>query len=208
MPPTPPHDPRSLPRALLLGVAALAVAVATARGAGRRLDDRLFGVANGRLHHPLLDGAFRTITELGSLWAAAGAAGALAAGGRRREAADALGAASAMWLLGQGLKRVFRRLRPYEADLPAPGRLLIGRPHGASWPSSHPATLVAFLTVAGRDLRLSAGARAALTGLAVAVGASRISLGVHYPADVVGGLLLGRAVADGWSGSVSARVLG
>jgi membrane-associated phospholipid phosphatase len=195
-------------RALLLGAGALLVAAATVRGRGRRLDDRLFGWANGRLHHPALDEAFRAITELGSLWAAVGAAGAMAAGGRRREAADALGAATTMWLLGQGLKRAFRRLRPYEADLPGPRRLLIGKPHGASWPSSHPATLLAFVSVAGRDLRLGAGARAALTGLAGAIGASRVALGVHYPADVVGGLLLGRAVGEAWSRTVSPRVLG
>jgi membrane-associated phospholipid phosphatase len=195
-------------RALLLGAGALLVAVATAGGRGRRLDDRLFGLANGRFHHPVLDEGFRAITELGSLWASVGAAGAMAAGGRRREAADALGAAAGMWVVGQGLKRVFRRLRPYQADLPGPRRLLIGRPRGASWPSSHPATLMAFVSVAGLDLGLGAGARAALTGLAGAVGASRVSLGVHYPADVVGGLLLGRAVAEVWSRTVSPRVLG
>lgn len=195
-------------RALVLGAGAILVAAATARGRGRRLDDQLFGWANGRFHHPLLDEGFRAITELGSLWAAVGAAGAMAAGGRRREAADALGAAAAMWLVGQGLKRAFRRLRPYEADLPGPPRLLIGKPHGASWPSSHPATLLAFVSVAGRDLTLGSGATAALTGLAGAVGASRVALGVHYPADVAGGLLLGRAVAEMWSRTVSPRVLG
>jgi membrane-associated phospholipid phosphatase len=194
--------------ALLLGAGALVLAAVTARGAGRRLDDRLFGLANARQHHPVLDRALGAVTELGSLWAAAAAAGAGAAGGRRREAANALGAASAMWLLGQGLKRAFRRLRPYEADLPGPRRLLIGKPHGASWPSSHPATLLAFVTVAGRDLGLGSGARTAMTGLAAAVGASRVVLGVHYPAVVVGGLQLGRAVAVVWSATVSPRVLG
>ncbi|MGH2738414.1 MAG: phosphatase PAP2 family protein [Actinomycetota bacterium] len=44
--------------------------------------------------------------------------------------------------------------------------------------------------------------------MAGAVGASRVSLGVHYPADVMGGLLLGRAVAEAWSRTVSLRVLG
>lgn len=203
-------DPRrvSRQRAVLLAGGALLLAVATVRGRGRALDDRLFGWANGRIHNPGLDAFFRGITELGSLWASAAAASAMAAGGRRREAADALGAAAAMWAVGQGLKNAFRRLRPYEAQLPGPVRLLIGKPRGASWPSSHPATLLAFVSVAGRNLELPRGSRRLLAGLAGVVGASRLYLGVHYPADVVGGLLLGRAVADVWSRTVSPRVLG
>ncbi len=203
-------DPRrvSPQRAVLLAGGALLLAVATARGRGRALDDRLFGWANGRLHTRARDAFFRGVTELGSLWASAAAAGAMAAGGRRREAADALGAAATMWAVGQGLKKGFRRLRPYEAQPPGPLRLLIGKPRGASWPSSHPATLLAFVSVAARDLELPRGTRRLLAGLAGVVGASRVYLGVHYPADVVGGLLLGRAVADVWSRTVSPRVLG
>jgi membrane-associated phospholipid phosphatase len=152
------------------------------------------------------DRFFTSITELGSIWASAGAAAVLGAGGRRREALDALGAAGAMWLLGQGLKRLFVRPRPYDA---LPGvRLLIHRPSGTSWPSSHPAVLVAFVTVACRDLGVSSGVRTALAGLAGAVGVSRISLGVHYPGDVAGGFLLGRSVAAAWTALVSPLVLG
>ena len=169
------------------------------------MDDRLYRWLN-RDRGPFADGLFKGITELGSIWASAGAAAALAARGRRREAVDALGAASAMWLVGQGVKRAFGRPRPYEAmdDL----RLLIERPRASSWPSSHPAVLLAFVTVASRDLELTEASRAGLVALAGMVGLSRVHLGVHYPADVVGGLLLGRGVADLWSGAVSAAVLG
>jgi membrane-associated phospholipid phosphatase len=203
-------DPRRLPRrrAIALVLGALGLAFVTIEGRGRELDDRLFGVANGRLQHPWLDRAFRTVTELGSMYAAAAAAAAMAVRGRRREGLDALGAAAAMWAVGNGLKRVFRRARPYEAQLPAPLRLLIGKPVGASWPSVHPATLLAFVTVAGRDLEVTRRARRGLAGVAGLVGASRVYLGVHYPADVVGGLLLGRAVADIWSRAISPRILG
>ena len=142
-----------------------------------------------------------SITELGSIMASAGAAVVLAVGGRRRAAAEALAAASAMWLLGQGLKRLVRRARPYDAGV---SRRLVGKPKGTSWPSSHPAVLLAFVTVAARRLGLSRAARAGLTATACAVGASRVHVGVHYPSDVVGGLLLGRAVADAWAAALPA----
>jgi membrane-associated phospholipid phosphatase len=186
--------------------AALGLAAATIRGRGRSLDDRVFAWANSEVQNPALDRFFRAITELGSLYASGAAAAALVVRGRRREGLDALGAALTMWTLGNWLKEVFRRARPYETDNPF--RLMIGKPRGASWPSSHPAVLLAFVTVAGRNLELPLGERRALTGIAGLVAASRVYLGVHYPADVVGGLLLGRAVADLWSAGVSPRTTG
>jgi membrane-associated phospholipid phosphatase len=44
--------------------------------------------------------------------------------------------------------------------------------------------------------------------LAGAVAMSRVALGVHFPSDVIGGLLLGRAVADAWTSFASPLVAG
>jgi membrane-associated phospholipid phosphatase len=41
-------------------------------------------------------------------------------------------------------------------------------------------------------------ARAGLLGLDATVAASRVYLGVHYPSDVVSGLLFGRAIGLVW----------
>jgi len=183
-----------------IAVAGIAVAVLSDREAGRAADHRSFHVMN-RDRGPLGDAFFRGITELGSIWASVGAAAALSRMGRRRQALDALGAAAAVWTLGQVLKRAIRRPRPYHAL--ASYRLLIDEPRGTSFPSSHPAVLLAFVTVAGRDLEAPRGVRAGLGALAGVVGCSRVYLGVHFPSDVVGGLLLGRAAADLWSSSVS-----
>lgn len=180
------------------------IGCATVRRA-RDLDERLFRAVNGS-GSPAGDRFFTAITELGSIWASAGAAAVLVALRHRRAALDAFGAAGAMWLLGQGLKRRFVRPRPYDALSGV--RLLIHRPRGTSWPSSHPAVLLAFVTVAGRDLGVPRLPRAALAGLAGAVGLSRIYLGVHYPGDVAGGLLLGWGVAEAWSTIVSPIVVG
>jgi len=186
------------------GVAALFLALLTAGGRGRGLDHRLYRRLN-RGRGPKSDRFFWAVTELGSIWASAGAAALLAARGRRREGIDALGAAGAMWVLGQLAKRAVDRPRPYLAMRDV--RLLIDRPQGTSWPSSHPAVLLAFVTVAGRNLGLSLPARAGAAAVAGTVGFSRVYLGVHYPADVVGGLLLGRGVADLWSSLASPGAL-
>ncbi len=160
------------------------------------MDEAAFRGVNGR-HGPSADRFFGAITELGSIWASGAAAAALVVTGNRRTAARAFAAAALTWTLGQALKRAVMRPRPYEAD-PDSTRLMIGKPNGTSWPSSHPAVLLAFTTVAGRDLGLRLPVRGALRSLAAAVGVSRTYLGVHYPSDVLGGLLLGRAVGLAW----------
>lgn len=198
---------RSFDRAgpLVLVGAAFGLAAATAKGRGRVLDDRLFKWFNASFQRPELDRFFRGITELGSLWASIGAASAISLRGRRRQAGDALAAAATTWVMGQALKKVWQRVRPYDAG--TTHRLLILKPRGASWPSSHPMVLTAFVTVAGRNLELGKAARVGLGAIAGLVACSRVYLGVHYPADVAGGLLLGRALGDGWSRTVSPRLV-
>jgi membrane-associated phospholipid phosphatase len=179
-----------------LGVAAVAVGRWSSGREGREVDAELF-VEGNRDRGPGPDRFFTGVTELGSIWAVGAAAGVLALVGRRRAAANAFAAAGAAWLAGQGLKRVANRSRPYESDARGT-RMLIGPPPESSWPSSHPAVLAAFASVAGRDLRLGAAARAGLAGLGVSGAASRVYVGVHYPSDVVSGLLIGRAIGRVW----------
>jgi len=184
-------------KGVTLAAAAAGVGYAALRTAdGERLDRALFEAGNTDAG-PGADRFFLGVTELGSLYAAAAAAGVLAVSGRPREGARALSAAGATWLLGQGLKKAVNRPRPYEADAEAT-RFLVAPPHGTSWPSSHPAVLTAFTAVAARELSVGGLGNAGLTAVGASVAASRIYVGVHYPSDVASGFLLGRAVAALW----------
>jgi undecaprenyl-diphosphatase len=180
---------------LTAGAAAIGQAALRTEG-GWNLDEDLFKAANAE-HGETVDRFFEGITELGSLYAVAAAAGALALAGRRLEGARALAGAGATWLLLQGVKRLVDRPRPFLAD-PEGTRRMIAEPRGTSWPSSHPAVLTTFTRVAARELGIGAVGRAALTGLDASVAASRVALGVHYPSDVASGLLFGRTVALLW----------
>jgi len=185
-----------LAAAAAAAAAAAGVAALSATEAGRELDRRAFASINAGAG-PGADLFFRGVTELGSIAASIGAAATLAVGGRAREGASALGAAAVTWYAGQRLKAAHRRPRPYETGEPM--RQLIASPSGTSWPSSHPAVLAAFTTVAARSLGLSRPTRAVLAAMVGTVALSRVYVGVHYPSDVVGGLFVGRAVADAWS---------
>jgi membrane-associated phospholipid phosphatase len=183
---------------VVLASGAAAIGVAASRPLGRELDEALFADVNAG-HGPATDRFFGEVTELGSLYAAGAAAGALAVAGRRTAAVRAMGAASATWLAGQALKKLVDRPRPYHADTEGTRRM-IAPPQGTSWPSSHPAVLTAFTRIAARELGLGRISLAALTGLDLVVATSRVYLGVHYPSDVGGGLLMGRAIAAVWPG--------
>jgi membrane-associated phospholipid phosphatase len=180
----------------LAGAGAAIGYVALRTEEGRQADEDLFKVLNAP-HGPAVDRYLGGITELGSMYAAAAAAGALALAGRRREGARALAGAGGTWLLLQGVKRFVERPRPFTAD-PEGTRQLIAEPRGTSWPSSHPAVLTTFSRIAARELGLGRIGRVGLSGVDASVAASRVALGVHYPSDVASGLLFGRAVARLW----------
>ena len=182
--------------AALASAAAAVGHLALRTSEGAKADVELFEAVNEG-HGPEADRYFGGVTELGSLYAAGAAAGALAALGKPREAGRAAAAAGFTWALGQCVKKLVMRPRPYDAEAHG-SRTMIAAPAGTSWPSSHPAVLTAFTRVAARELGLGAVSRAALTALDLSVATSRVYLGVHYPSDVTSGLLMGRAVARLW----------
>ena len=90
-------------------------------------------------------------------------------------------------------KPVLPRRRPAYEDVPAARRLNHrDRPASSSFPSGHAASAAAFTTAVMME-RPALGL--AVAPAAVAVAYSRVHTGVHWPSDVVAGVLLGTAVA-------------
>ncbi len=165
------------------------------RGA-RHWDARLHSLVGGLPTTPA-DPWLRRLTtaaDHGRVWMAAGALLALRRGALRRGAVRGLGSmAVSSGVVNTALKPVFGRRRP---DLGAhPVHRLLHQPLTTrSFPSGHSSSAGAFVT--GVALECPA-AGAALAPLALAVGYSRVHVGVHYPGDVVAGLAVGAAVALG-----------
>lgn len=155
--------------------------------------------ANDPIGPPWLQELGRDMTALGGVGVIVGVTlltvGLLGMSGRRRTAALvmlAIVGATAVSLL---LKRSFDRPRP---DLVPHGSLV----YTSSFPSGHAMlAAVTYLTIGAVIMRMARGA--ALRGfvllaavvVTLAVGVSRVYLGVHWPSDVLGGWIAG----TGWA---------
>jgi undecaprenyl-diphosphatase len=126
----------------------------------------------------------------------------LAIWSRRAVLATTVLVAAGVWasdLLATGLKALFDRPRPFERLGEADP--LLGGTVGASFPSGHAATSFAGAVLIALLVRRAVPF---LFALAVLISFSRVYVGVHYPLDLVGGALLGTAVALAVVGAVRA----
>jgi membrane-associated phospholipid phosphatase len=163
----------------------------------KALDQALYN-AVAATSTPSLDAAMRRLSHAANysrISIAIAATLAVTGGARGRRAAvfglSAVGATSAIGNLV--LKPLGRRRRPDVASQDLPSERRVRMPGSASFPSGHAAAAVAFASGVGSVIP-SAGLP--LRALALLVGYSRVHTGVHYPADVVAGALLGATVAD------------
>lgn len=133
--------------------------------------------------------ALTRLGNAGAIWILIGLGAALV---WRRPAIVGI-VALAVWgadLAALGIKAAVERPRPY-LSIPDPEPLILGVV-GDSFPSGHAATSFAGAATLVRFLPRS---WAVLFVLATAIAFSRVYVGVHYPTDVVGGAILGLAVA-------------
>lgn len=95
-------------------------------------------------------------------------------------------------VLCTGLKHLVDRVRPCDA--------LSSCPPSSSFPSGHANAAAVFWTTAAVLLLPVLGRRAwALLALPLVVALTRVLLGVHYPSDVLAGLLVGGCWAAAWT---------
>jgi undecaprenyl-diphosphatase len=132
-----------------------------------------------------------TITgKAGALWGVIAALAFLVTGLEPYNLLVPWAAVAVSWILAEGAKFLFNRARPYISDTEiAP---LIKTPSSSSFPSGHAATAAAGAITLSAVYPAFAPALV-LSGVIVAL--SRVYLGVHYPFDVLAGLLIGTATA-------------
>lgn len=145
---------------------------------------------------PSLDRHMSRLTQAADysrLWLGSAAILAATRGPRGRRAAatglaaDVVTSAVANLLV----KPLGRRRRPDPSQAAAASRAPM--PASTSFPSGHSAAAFAFATAVGGVLP---GEAIPIRALALAVSYSRIHTGLHYPADVIVGALLGTTVAQ------------
>lgn len=154
------------------------------------MDEALLRLARTRGHTPRLERAaarFSLLGEHSAVWLAVGGLGWKLDRRRRGQWSHALAAVAGTYALNTALKAIVGRARPQLEDLPP----LTATPTQLSFPSSHASTSFAAARAYAR-LGLPAPA---LYSLAVALCASRLYLGVHYPSDVLAGAVLGDRVS-------------
>jgi undecaprenyl-diphosphatase len=153
----------------------------------QRIDDSVLLAMRTRFHGPRREAFFKSLAFLGEygwIWLVIGAAMALIDSNSEWLVAGLLGPFAIG--LNYAVKLIVRRKRPVLEGLPPLG----GAPSSLSFPSAHSTASFAAATAM---TRVDSEA-AVLFGLAALIAVGRPYLGMHYPSDVLGGILLGVAL--------------
>jgi len=147
---------------------------------------------------PTIDGPLRRFTaaaDHSKLWVGTAAALFVVGGrkGRRAALTGLVSIAATSAVVNLPLKRAGARGRPDADAAGVPESRRVAMPTSASFPSGHSASAAAF-TAGVSSVVPALGAP--LGCAAAAVGYSRVHAGVHYPGDVVAGVVVGASIGE------------
>lgn len=156
-----------------------------------RIDEMLFNYINHNLANPIFDILMPVLTwfgNVGSVWIFMGLIAFLLGGKKGRQVAVMLFIAAILSDLTTevALKKLIMRPRPFEALNHV--RTLVARPGSSSFPSGHAAVSFTAAMVMAYNYKKFAGL---FFLLAFGIAFSRIYVGVHFPLDVLGGIVIG-----------------
>ena len=141
-------------------------------------------------HDPVTERVFKTlggIGEFAAVWSATGLTGAAVDSLRRQRWLLAAATGPAAVAINYAVKVAIGRERPLIEDHPPLARA----PSKLSFPSAHATSSFAAATALGR---VEPRTRLPLYSLAVGICVSRPYLGMHYPSDVLAGVVLGSLI--------------
>lgn len=172
---------------------------------GLRETDRELYEAIGQAGSPAVDLALRRLSKAANysrLWMASAAllAGFGGPTGRRAAVTGMVAVGLTSGVVNQGFKRLFHRDRPLRVDEDLNRHVRM--PTSTSFPSGHSASAFAFAQSVSDTMPWTG---IGLRILATAVAYSRIHTGVHYPADVAAGALIGMGIGQTTADLVSKR---
>lgn len=155
----------------------------------KNIDMNLLKLIHDYLQNVILDKVALVITFLGDkgfIWIVISFA-LIVSKKYRKVGIMTLGALALSTIIGDGiLKNLIRRPRPF-LEVPEI-HLLIEKPLSYSFPSGHTAAAFAAAGILATMLKKY---RAYVIALALLIAFSRIYLFVHYPADIIGGIIVG-----------------
>lgn len=155
----------------------------------RNFDMETLNFINNNLHSPIMDKFMILITSIGNvglIWILISLI-LMITPKYRKVGVMTICALILTTIIGEGiLKHLIRRDRPF-TSLPDI-KLLITAPTSYSFPSGHTGSAFAAAGVLGSMIKKS---RPYVITLAILIAFSRLYLFVHYPEDVLGGIILG-----------------
>ena len=170
----------------------------------QELDGNILLFIQEYLRQPWMDGIWKTITHLGDagmFWIVTAIVLLIWKRTRKAGLSASLALIIGALITNVALKNLMARIRPYEVV--AGLTRIIEQQHDFSFPSGHTCASFAAAFALYRTLPRKWGI--ACLVLAALISFSRLYVGVHYPSDVLGGVVVG--IFAGWAGTALANLI-